>query len=516
MYKISKIQLASSLLLSILSIICVLPNFLSSKNSNWLPSSNKMVLGLDLSGGMEIILKINFNSYLQESYQSLMEDIKYSLRKNKIKYLDLKSSDANITFRLKNISDYSIIKNIINTHSNHISININGNDITLYYNTGYIKVLKEQLIEQSIEIIRMRIDYAGTKETNIQKHGNDNIIIQVPGINDSEQLKKLLGKTARLTFHIVDEKTTITSIENSLLLDNLKIVTGLNNSEKLVIKKQIIVSGKDLNNAQLTFDQYNTPVVSFSFNSKGAKKFADVTSNHVGERLAILLDNKLLSAPSIKQPILDGNGIITGNFTIDTANELALLIRAGALPASFDTIQEKIIGPSLGSDSIKSGVKAAIIGFILVVIFICWVYRIFGVLASISLSFTILYIFALLSILHITLTLPGIAGIILTIGMAVDANVLIYEKIKEELKNNYSVSYTIKLGFESAVSTILDSNITTVIATSLLYIYGIGPIKGFAVTLTIGIVASMFTALILNKLLIDSYIKIFKPKNIKI
>jgi preprotein translocase subunit SecD len=358
----------------------------------------------------------------------------------------------------------------------------------------------------------MRIDSTGTKEPTLHRQGVKDILLQVPGEENPTELKRVLGKTAKLTFHLVDDSANLERARSGHVPPDSKIVKSEDNSEIIVIKKKIVVSGDQLNNAQAQF-QDARPVVHFSLNTVGAKKFAETTTKNRGKRLAIILDGKVLSAPVINDPIVGGDGIISGNFTVEAATELALMLKAGALPTQLKIIEERTIGPNLGADSIESGKTAAIMGFIFVTIFMIFAYGILGLIADITLVIALLYIFALLSMLQATLTLPGIAGIILTIGMAVDANVLIYERIREELSKGCSNLYAVKMGFESAFATITDSNVTTLIVAFLLYSFGVGAIKGFAVTLTIGIISSMYTALVITKLMIDLWLKFFKPKS---
>ncbi|MGC0371325.1 MAG: hypothetical protein DGJ47_000011 [Rickettsiaceae bacterium] len=504
MQKISLLKILSAIVITIAAIIFITPNFVQVKNS-WLP--NKTVnLGLDLRGGSHLLLNVDFDSYMHDITQSVADSLKKSLRDKKIGYKTFKSKRNEITFTLRKKTDKSKIESLIRNIDANISYSFNNEAITIYYNEYAINQLQDKVIDQSIEIIRMRIDSNGTKEPNIQRQGTLNILLQVPGEDNPNELKRILGKTAKLTFHQVDSA----SISSNHIPLGSKILPS-NEGKPLMIKKKSIISGEHLNNAQIQF-QNAQPAVQFSLNNIGAKKFGNFTRNNRGERLAIVLDGIILSAPSINDPILTGEGVISGNFTVESANELALMLRAGALPAPLKIVEERTVGPNLGADSIESGKLAAFVGFMLVVIFMILSYGILGVFANITLIASLLYIFATLTILQATLTLPGIAGIILTIGMAVDANVLIYERIREEIEKGNSNLYAVKIGFESAFRTIMDSNITTLIAAFLLYSFGVGAIKGFAVTLTIGIISSMYSALVITKLMIDLWIKYRKPK----
>jgi preprotein translocase subunit SecD len=514
-YNIPKWKIFLSILCTIAAFICALPNF-TTIDSKILPN-HKVNLGLDLRGGAHLLLDVDFDSYLNDVMDSLADHLRKYLREDKIGYKNLVVKNKAVQFELRNLEDYKQVKKILGKVDREITVENDNTNIKLSYSDSKLAELRYQVIAQSIEIIRMRVDSTGTTEPNIQRQGDKHILLQVPGEENPQQLKNILGKTAKLTFHLVDETANIQQALNGHLPFGSILVKGENENKQeyyVVVKKKAIVSGDQLTTAQASFNQNSQPAVAFSFNNLGSKLFAEITKNNSGKRLAIVLDNKLLSAPVINEPILGGSGIILGNFTVESANELALLLRAGSLPAPLKIIEERTVGPNLGADSIEAGKKAGMIGFVSVVIFMIWSYGILGIFANIALSLALLYILALLSLFQATLTLPGIAGIILTIGMAVDANVLIYERIREELKKGASNLYAIRMGFESAFATILDSNVTTLIAAFLLFIFGAGGIKGFAVTLTIGIISSMFSAIIITKLLIDTWIKYQKPKNL--
>ncbi len=512
MQKISKWKLTTFILFTIVAIIYVLPNFIQN-SPKWLPG-DKINLGLDLRGGSYLLLSVDFENYMNDHNQALTESIQKYLRNKKIGYKNFNISKNSIKFNLRSGNDYNELKKIVKNIDPNLFITKTGDNIFLYYNDYTINQLQDKVIDQSIEIVRMRVDSTGTKEPNIQRQGMKDILLQVPGEGDPSELKKVLGKTAKLTFHLVDQNANPERVKAGHVPSGSKIVKSEDRiSDFLVIKKKVVVSGDQLNDSQARF-QEGRPVVSFSLNHLGAKKFAEVTSNNKGQRLAVVLDNRVLSAPVINEPILGGDGVISGNFTVELATELALMLRAGALPAPLQVIEERTIGPNLGADSIESGKVAAVVGFIFVVLFMLLSYGMLGVLANVTLVIALLYILALLSMLQATLTLPGIAGIILTIGMAVDANVLIYERIREEVDKGCSNLYAVKVGFESAFVTITDSNVTTLIAAFLLYAFGVGAIKGFAVTLTIGVIVSMYTALVVTKLMIDIWLKYIKPKKL--
>ncbi len=515
MHNISKWKILVSILVTIIAIICASPNFIST-NLSIVPNT-RINLGLDLRGGAHLLLDVDFDSYLSDLSETLANNVRKYLRDDKMGYKNLTAKKNSVEFVLRNEDDFSRIQKLIKKIDNELNVTYVDGLVKLSYTDSKLLDLQQKVIDQSIEIIRMRVDSKGTTEPVIQRQGDKHILLQVPGEQDPEHLRNILGKTAKLTFHIVDETADISqALKGHIQAGSILVRGEYESSEEyhLVLKKSPIVTGDQLTNAQASFNQNSQPVVLFSFDSIGSKAFAEATKQNQGKRLAIVLDNKLLSAPVVNEPILGGSGIISGNFTVESANDLALLLRAGALPAPLKIIEERSIGPTLGADSINSGQKAALVGFTYVVIFMMWSYGILGIFANIALSLALLYILALLSIFGATLTLPGIAGIILTIGMAVDANVLIYERIREELAKGASNLYSVKVGFETAFGTIADSNITTLVVAFLLYIFGVGAIKGFAVTLAIGIVSSMFSAIVITKLLIDLWVRYYKPKTL--
>jgi len=517
--KLPKWKIFLSIICTVTAIIIALPNFMLV-NSNILPQ-HKVNLGLDLRGGAHLLLDVDFDSYLSGVMENLSDNLRKYLREDKVGYKNLEAKNSILQLELRNPEDFKALKKIVSKIDREIKVDLKDNYVTLSYDDSNLNKLRNKVIDQSIEIIRMRVDSTGTKEPTLHRQGDRHILLQVPGEENPAQLKNILGQTAKLAFHLVDETVNIQEAIKGRMPAGTLLVKGENELRDgskteyfVVVKKKAIVAGDQLINAQASFNQNSQPVVAFSFNNIGSKIFGEATKNNSGKRLAIVLDNKLLSAPVINEPIMGGSGIISGNFTIESANELALLLRAGSLPAPLKIIEERTIGPNLGADSIESGKKAGIIGFAAVVIFMVWSYGILGGFAIIALSLALLYILALLSLFQATLTLPGIAGIILTIGMAVDANVLIYERIKEELGKGATNLYAIRIGFDSAFSTILDSNITTLIVAFLLYIFGVGAIKGFAVTLTIGIISSMFAAIIITKLLVDIWVRYCQPKTL--
>ena len=500
----------------IILIVITCAAFIVSLNSVYNFFDNKKLnLGLDLQGGAHILMEVEHDVYIKDQLEILGDSLRKNLRQKKIGYRDFVIKDKYIKFLLAQDLSISEIKKLISEMDRDLTIIKDSKQITIEYNKEKLHEIYQKLIDKSIEIIRARIDSDGTKEPLIQNQGNKYILLQIAGAEDPNQLKKLIGKTAKLSFHLVEENLTINHLQNNIPIPrNYKSVTG-NNNQTIVIERKPALLGSSLIFAQSSFNQ-GQPVVSFELNNLGSKIFAKLTSKNPHRRIAIILDNQLLSSPVINEPILTGKGVISGNFTIEEATELALLLKSGSLPVPLKVVEERTVGPSLGTDSIESGKKAGFIAFISVMIFMLWTYGIFGFFANIALTLSLLYIFSSLSLLEATLTLPGIAGIILTIGMAVDANVLIFENIREERIKGVSLVYAIQQGFKSAFATISDSNITTLIAAALLYIFGLGTIRGFAVTLTIGIIASMFSSIWVTKLLIDIWYAVIKPKKLRL
>ena len=462
----------------------------------------KINLGLDLMGGVQILAQIDQDEYIVEQLSHLRDSLRSELREKKIKYKQLKVSNSNldISFIIKNPEQINTIKTIIAKLGRDIKITINQDKATISYAEAYLALLKHDLLFQSIEILRKRIDSTGTKEPIIIQQGEDKILIQVPGLDNPTALKEVIGKTAKLTFHMVYDEYSKTNSYKTLK----PVSDDKRNLSSSKIESKALLAGNALTHARASIGNRG-PEVQIRFNSEGASKFARITKENINRRLAIVLDGQVISAPSISTPILDGNCVINGSFTTEEANNLALLIRVGALPASLSFIEERLVGPTLGQDSIDAGKIAAIIAILAVGGCMITLYGRYGLVANISLIFGLVLIFAALSIMEATLTMPGIAGIVLTLGMAVDANILIFEKIREEQKEYTLRAKVIERGFNKAYRTIMDSNITTMIMAVLLYIFGYGPIQGFAVTLIIGILASMFSSITLTRLMIIKF-----------
>ena len=525
----SKFKSISILLICLLGIIFAFPNALSQTTLNNLPKiipHKQINLGLDLRGGSHLLVEVQSSVRASERMDDLYDEIRIELRRNKILLSDISQSNNQLKITLSDDGFKGDLLDIIESLSQNVRGQLGTGQLVDELNIveqidGSILVsmteeaesdLLRRSVDQSIEIIRRRIDELGTKEPTIQRQGDSRILIQVPGLDDPKRLKDLLGTTAKMTFHLIDPFYDGGNVSRSSM--QLK---HANNESTYVVERRSIIGGENLVDAQPGFDSQTTqPIVNFRFDGQGSRKFGKITTDNVGKLFAIVLDNEVISAPIINEPILGGSGMISGSFTVQEANDLAILLRAGALPAPLVILEERTVGPGLGADSIKSGQIASILGLLLVLIYMFASYGRFGIYSNISLLINLSLIVAVLSILQATLTLPGIAGIILTIGMAVDANVLIFERIREEISNNKSVINAIDNGYKRARTTILDANITTFIAAIILFQLGSGPIKGFSITLAIGIITSVFTAFTLTRFLVAMWIKRSNPKEINI
>lgn len=509
MLHIPKWKIFFSVAVCLFAIITIIPNFKGGSGKN------KINLGLDLRGGAYLLLEIDHKTYFQEKIEILKNEIRTQLRSSQINYMNMRIDEGKIKLSIKETEE--TLQNILQGLREDIDIKEDGEDIIISYKDIFIKEQKTKLLEQSLEIVRRRIDETGTKELLIQPQAVERIILQVPGIKDPERVKSILGKTAKMSFHTLHPQKPI--VEDIFYIPSgyMILLSDENLAEKTyyLVKEIPEITGEALSDAQATITQGQSQI-NFKFDNFGARKFAEVTSNNVGKILAIILDDKVISAPVIREPILAGQGVISGNYTIQTATDLALLLRAGSLPAPLNIIEERTVGPTLGTDSIIAGKKAIAIGFLLVLLLMALIYKKVGMFAIISLMMNIVFIFSILTTLGATLTLPGIAGIVLTIGMAVDTNVLIFERIREEAKTGKSIYAVIDQGFSQAFKTIVDSNVTTLLVALILFYFGSGPIKGFAVTLSAGILSSMFSAIFLTKIFIYSWVKIYKPKKISI
>ena len=497
MLNFSKINV---LIIYLLFLVIAAFSILNFQNENNQFIKKKINLGLDLQGGSYLLLEINSDSLVKDKIQSKVIPLKKLLKENNINYNNFKINDNNLTLSIDNIDKFDLLfnlrkDNLVNPYIDKYRAyeleykESNDNKIEISFSKFGLLTINNSALKQSIEIVRRRIDDVGTKEPTILQRGEKRILVELPGLKDPERIKALLGKTAKLNFRLVSDNNEFGTEE--LISEN---------GEKLNISKRIIMSGENLIDAQPSIqNQNNEPTVSFTLDRIGAQKFGRATTDNVGKRLAIVLDGDIVSAPNINEPITSGNGMISGNFSFQEATDLALLLRSGALPTPLVVVEERTVGPDLGEDSIKSGLTSLIVGFVLVILFMLYKYKIFGLIANTALIANLLMLIGVLTILEATLTLPGIAGIILTVGMAVDANVLIFERIREELRTEKSIIHAFDAGYARAKITVLDANITTLIAAVILFAFGSGPVKGFAITLGIGIITTLFTAYFLAR-----------------
>ncbi|MBR1904147.1 MAG: protein translocase subunit SecD [Alphaproteobacteria bacterium] len=511
MYKLSLQRILIIIAICLVGVFFAVPNVVSDKTKlpKWWQPVN---LGLDLQGGSSLLLQVKMDDVLKEKMATLEDVARQELRKLKVRYQDLNSSKDGVTVKIADYLARDKAREAFRKMDEGLET-VDGEDgsglITVRYSEPAMAQLKARVIDQSVGIVRRRIDELGTKEPIVQGQGSDRILVQLPGVQNPESVKILLGKTAKMSFHLVDESTTLAQARRGKISKTSRVMSGSEGEQYVVIKRPV-VDGASLSDARVSFEN-GQPVVSFRFDTAGGRKFAEVTSNHVGERLAIVLDNEVISAPNINGPITGGSGIITGNFTTKSANDLALLMRSGALPAPLEVMEERTVGAGLGADSIHDGVIAAIVGFVAIIVFMLLAYGLFGAMVDITLFLNLAIMLGVMSFIGTTLTLPGIAGIILTIGMAVDANILIFERIREEVNHGRSIRDAITVGFTEAYRTIVDSNLTTLVAGAVLFYFGSGPVRGFAVTLTIGILTSMFTSVTVSRLMVEAWMAKVKP-----
>src|SRR5713226_3671321 len=534
MLYISKWKATAILLTALIFCLFAVPNFFPESMVKRWPgwAQRHIVLGLDLQGGSHILLEVDANDVRRQKLLAVQDDVRKALREarvgltrapvirgNSVEVIIRESDLQQGLTKLRELSQ-PLGGFIGSTGQRSLDVeNVGGGLVRLTVTEPAIIERIRQVIDQSVEIIGRRVNAMGLVEPSIQRQGNDRVLVQVPGLGNPEELIKVIGTTAKLTFRLVD---TSMSVEQALAgrpPPESEIVYGskAENRVPYLLEKRVIVSGEELTDAQPGFDQRTgAPIVSFKFNTSGARKFAQVTQENVGRAFAIVLDDEVISAPVIREPILGGSGQISGSFTVESANNLAILLRAGALPAKLTVIEQRVVGAGLGQDSIKAGERASIAGAILVVVFMLATYALFGLFANVAVAVNVAMILGVLSFLSATLTLPGIIGIVLTIGIADDSNVLIYERIREEVRTGRTPITAIDAGFTRALATILDSNITTFIAAAVLFFIGTGPVRGFAVTLGIGIITTVFTAFTLTSLIVAGWVRWKRPKTVPI
>lgn len=522
-----KWKVALVLVVCLLGVAYSLPNFLPKSLTESLPGglpSQQVNLGLDLQGGSHLLLEVEVDEVVRQYLEGIAESARAELRTARIRARALGVDGNTVVVTIAKADEVEKARNLLKPIEPGAQISVDGERITITPLEQTLLERRSSALQQSVEILRRRIDETGTREPTIQRQGDNRVLVQVPGLKDPERLKAIIGKTAKLTFQLVDMENSVAETRErgrvppgSVLLQATEEDRAVGRQDAYLVKRRVLVSGEDLVDAHQSFEQRtNQPVVGFRLNARGAKKFGDVTTKNVGRPFAIVLDNKVISAPVIREPIITGSGQISGSFTVQSAQDLALLLRAGALPAPISILEERTVGASLGADSIAAGETACIVGLIAVIVFMVIAYGKFGVMANVALIFNLLLILAVLSVIQATLTLPGIAGIVLTVGMAVDANVLIFERIREEVRAGRTPISAIDAGYSRALTTIIDANVTTLIAAVLLYAFGSGPVRGFAVTLAVGIATSMFTAIMVTRLMVVAWLRRTRPQELPV
>lgn len=515
-FKVTLICLVGVIGMMMASVNLMDQSFLD-KLPNWLPKE-KVNLGLDLQGGSHLLLEVDFDAVIKENLHNLQDSLRVDLRKANIATRKLEIQDNHVNVELEESENGNKVKEIAHKSDPSLEVIVNPDgSVHIGYSPTQLAQRKHAILDQSLEIVHRRVDETGTKEPSIQSQGENQILVQLPGLKDPARIKELIGKTAKMTFHLVDESTSLMDAEAGRIPPGSMIVRSYKNAEgKIVVQKRAQLGGDSLVSAKPEFSQDKGWVLAFQFDAKGSKKFGEITAKNVGKRFAILLDGQYITAPTINGAIPSGSGIIEGGFTAQSAHDLAVLMRAGALPAPLKVVEERSVGADLGEDSIKAGKTATILGLVFVVVFMLVYYGFFGFIANLGVVLNLILTIAAFGLIQATLTLPGIAGLVLAMGMAVDANVLINERVDEEIRSGKSVIGAIEAGYKRALTSIIDSNITTLIAAGLLYYFGSGPIKAFAVTLSIGLVISMFTAITFTRMLIAGWWWKFRPQKLKI
>jgi protein-export membrane protein SecD len=519
-----------TLIVVAVGMLVALPNALPpnvrERLPSWLPRQ-AVNLGLDLQGGSHLLLEVDLPQVQKERAEGLMGDIGAALRKARIATSGLEARGDTVQVTIADAGRYAEARTLVQNLNPTMATSLTGgtrqydltepggNRLVLRQTQAFADLTRQQILEQSVEVVRRRIDELGTREPSITVQQPDRIVVEVPGLSDPAHLKEILGRTAKMTFHLVDETADANHATRAPIGDDLLPQQPLRDGTKpppLAVQHRIAVSGDRLTDAGTGFDQRNgQPVVTFRFDNIGARQFGDITKNNRGRRFAIVLDDVVISAPRIDEPILGGSGQIYGSFTTQTANDLAVLMRSGALPAKLNVIAESTVGAELGADSISAGRISAIAGLALVALFMVLRYGLFGLFADLALTLNLILLLAALTPLA-TLTLPGIAGIVLTLGMAVDANVLIFERIREEQRNGRGMLASIDTGFRRAMATIIDANATHIIAAMILFELGAGPVKGFAVALFLGIITSFFTSVVVTRLIVVTWLNVARPR----
>ncbi len=495
---------------AVFGVLLAVPT-MSPKLAPYFPSWIKPIpLGLDLKGGAQLLLEVDTTTMFQEKAAQLYDETRSALidrDKGVIRFSNLRNADGVVSLVVREDADVSRAKGRLKSAlGNTVDIESSGRTITLSYSEKQKNEMTQDALARSIEIVRRRIDALGTKEPSIQSQGGKYILIQLPGVDNPEHIKGLIGQTAKMTFHLVNENVSAEQIASGRAPSGTQFLPMMDAPNQLVpVYSRVEVSGESLKDSQADFDQNNMPVVTTAFDATGARKFAKLTTEHVNERFAIVLDGRVLSAPTIREPIPGGRGQISGGFTLQGAKDLAVLLRSGALPAPLQVIEERTVGAGLGADAIEAGRVGSAVGVLFVILFMLIAYRSFGLIADIVLMVNLAMIIGISAFLGATLTLPGIAGIVLTLGMAVDANILPFERIRDEIREGVPSLRAVELGFHRSTKTVMDGNLTNLICSLILFQFGAGPIRGFAVTLSIGVITTLFTCLLLSKVMIDWY-----------
>jgi preprotein translocase subunit SecD len=504
----------------------VLPKSVMDQMPAWAPHQ-KLNLGLDLQGGSYLLLEVDTDALKRERLANLLEDVRGTLRTEQIVFTGLGLVNGTVSVRVTDPTQVEAARKVLSNLGQPLAGAPGGRDMNLQVlgdQTIELSLVQEALnaegakaVEQSIEIIRRRIDALGTREPTIIRQGTNRIVVQAPGESDPERLKNVIGQTAKLTFQMVDDSVSLQDAAAGRVPPGSELLPSEEPSEPVqLVKRRAVVSGEMLTDARLAFDETGQPVVSFRFNGQGARRFGDATADNTGKRFAIVLDGKIISAPRINEPIRGGSGQISGNFTEASANELAVLLRAGALPAPLKVEEQRTVGAELGADAVQAGQFSTFLGASLILTFIVLAYGLFGGFAAAALFVNGLLIVALMSVTQATLTLPGIAGLILTLAVAVDANVLIYERMRDEVRAGRTPIAAADAGYSKAMTTIIDANVTTILAALIMFQFGSGPVRGFAWTLSIGVITSVFTSVLITQVLIAVWFRVARPKKLPI
>ena len=495
---------------AVFGVLLAVPTFVPGTTKYFPSFMHPINLGLDLKGGAQLLLEVNTDQMFVDKSVQLYDEVRSALvdrSRGVIRFSNLRNADGVITSNVRDADDISRakgrLKSVLGTA---VDISSSGNVVRVAYTEKQKQEMINDALARSIEIVRRRIDALGTKEPSIQSQGGKYILVQLPGVDNPERIKELIGQTAKMTFHLVNENVSPEQLASNRAPAGTMFLPYMENPSQLVpVYSRVEVSGESLKDSQADFDQNNMPVVTTVFDASGARRFAKLTTEHVNERFAIVLDGKVLSAPNIREPIPGGRGQISGGFTLQGAKDLAVLLRSGALPAPLVVIEERTVGAGLGADTIASGKIGSAVGVLFIVLFMLVVYGMFGFIADVVLLVNLAMIIGVSALFGATLTLPGIAGIVLTLGMAVDANILPYERIRDEVRAGVPTLRAVDMGFTRSVKTVMDGNLTNLICSLILFEFGAGPIRGFAVTLSIGVITTLFTCLLLSRVLIDWY-----------